>query len=151
MDFTPEFDGYQEKVSASFKRQGFMKLINASLLTIAPGYCEIEVCYDPNLSQQHGYFHAGVIGTIADNAAGYAGFSLMAENSSVLTIEYKLNLLAPAKGDKLIGKGQVLKKGRTLTICRSEIYIVKDEIETLCAASQASLIELRDTFDSPIK
>ncbi|HOO10594.1 MAG TPA: PaaI family thioesterase, partial [Cyclobacteriaceae bacterium] len=101
------------------------------------------------LYQQHGFFHAGVISTVADNASGYAGFSLMEETSSVLTVEFKLNLLSPGAGDKLIGKASVLKNGRTLTICRSEVFVYKNNIEMLCAASQSTLIELKGKLDAP--
>ena len=148
MDFQPAFSGYKQKVKESFDRQAFMHHIHAILVEVRPGYCEIEVPYSRELSQQHGFFHAGIIGTVADNTAGYAAFSLMDENSSIVTVEYKLNILAPGDGDALIGRASVLKKGRTLTICRSDIYAVKDGVEKLCAAAQASLIELRDRSDS---
>ena len=147
MEFTPLFSGYRQKVQDSFDRQQFMKHIDATLVDVQPGYCEIEVPYAPELSQQHGYFHAGIIGTIADNAAGYAAFSLMEESSSIVTVEFKLNVMSPGDGDTLIGRGHVLKKGRTLTICRADLYIVKNGQEKLCAASQATLIELRDTAE----
>src|SRR5690606_4448497 len=113
-----------------------------------PGFCEISVPYSIDISQQHGYFHAGVIGTIADNVAGYASYSLMKSTSSILTVEFKLNLLSPADGDLLIGQGHVLKYGRTLTICRSDIFIEKNGVRKLCAASQSTLIELHETKDS---
>jgi len=147
MEFIPAFSDYEKKVTASFDRQGFMKHIRATLSKVSPGFCEISVPYNENLSQQHGFFHAGVVGTIADNVAGYAAFSLMSENSSIVTVEYKLNLLAPAKGDLLIGKGQVLKKGKTLTICRADIYIESKGVLKLCGASQATLFELRNSED----
>lgn len=147
MNFQPKFSDYQQKVTDSFQRQQFMSLLNAELAEIGPGYCEIHVPYQKALTQQHGYFHAGVIGTLADNAAGYAGFSLMENNSSVLTVEYKLNLLAPGDGEKLIAKAKVVKNGRTLTICRSDVYVVKDGKEKLCAAAQVTLIQLKETSD----
>jgi len=150
MEFQPAYANYQQKVQDSFDKQQFMKHINAKLLNVQPGYCEIEIPYAPELSQQHGYFHAGIIGTIADNAAGYAAFSLMEESSSIVTVEFKLNVMSPGDGDVLIGKGHVLKKGRTLTICRADVYIVKNGTEKLCAASQATLIELRDQENSAV-
>ena len=148
MDFQPATEAYKQKVQESFERQQFMHHINAHLVDVQPGYCEIEIPYASELSQQHGYFHAGIIGTLADNTAGYAAFSLMEENSSIVTVEYKLNIMSPGDGDKLIGRASVLKKGRTLTICRSDIFIVKNGVERLCAAAQASLIELRNQTDS---
>jgi len=147
----PEFKAksinFKRKVEESFNRQKFMKLINAKLVDVKPGYCEIHVPYNLNLTQQHGFFHAGIISTIADNAAGYASFSLMEDNSSILTVEFKLNLISVGDGEMLIGKSNVLKNGRTLTICRSEVFIVKNGIEKLCAASQSTLIELKNKSD----
>ncbi|WP_240964219.1 PaaI family thioesterase [Flavivirga algicola] len=124
-----------------------MELIHANLIDVKPGYCEIQIPYNPILTQQHGFFHAGIISTIADNAAGYASFSLMEEDASVLTVEFKLNLMSPGDGDLLIAKANVLKNGRTLTICRSEVFIRKNGVEKLCAASQTTLIELKNKSD----
>jgi uncharacterized protein (TIGR00369 family) len=148
MEFKPKFTDYKKKITDSFNRQEFMKLINAKLIDIKAGYCEIEVPYHKNLSQQHGFFHAGIISTIADNSAGYAAFSIMEESSSILTVEFKLNLMSPGDGEKLIGKSNVLKKGGTLTICRSEVYVVKQGVEIICAAAQSTLIELKNKSDS---
>ncbi len=147
MKFVPKSKNYIEKVRESFERQEFMKLICASLVDVQPGYCEIHVPYQESLTQQHGFFHAGVISTIADNTAGYAGFSLMEENSSVLTVEFKINLIAPGDGEVLIGKSNVIKHGRTLTICKSDIFIRKNGKEKLCAVSQLTLIELKNSSD----
>ena len=130
------------KVVNSFADQKFMSFINASLFKLEQGFCEIHLPYHENLTQQDAYFHAGIVSTIADNAAGYAAYSLMNENSSVLTVEFKLNLLSPAKGDLLIGRASVLKYGKTLTVCRSDIFIVNSGVEKLCAVSQSTLIEL---------
>src|ERR1041385_6678641 len=148
MGFTPKDKDFEIKIRNSFARQKFMAHIDAKLMKIEPGYCEIHIPFDPDLTQQHNFFHAGIVGTIADNAAGYAAFSLMEKNSSILTVEFKLNLIAPADGDLLIGKSHVLKNGKTLTICRSDVFIVKNGVEKLCAASQSTLIELKDTVDS---
>jgi len=148
MDYEPKDRDFKKKVEDSFGRQRFMDLIGAELVEVDPGYCEIKICYNESLTQQHGFFHAGVISTLADNTAGYAAFSLMEANSSILTVEFKLNLLAPGKGDSLIGKAKVIKKGRTLTICRSEIYVIQDRNTTLCAAGQSTLIELKNKSDN---
>lgn len=144
MNFKPKTKHYRKKVEDSFKQQKFMEFIDAKLNALEPGFCEIEVPYNESLTQQNGYFHAGIVATIADNSSGYAAFSLMAENTSVLTVEFKLNLLRPAVGEVLIGRGQVLKEGRTLTVCRSNVYVKKGEKEILCAASQSTLIELKE-------
>ncbi|MBX2829041.1 MAG: PaaI family thioesterase [Flavobacteriaceae bacterium] len=148
MDFTPKDPNFREKVKDSFRRQRFMELIGAELTSIEAGSCEIRLPYREDLTQQHGFFHAGVIGTIADNTAGYAGYSLMEVNASVLTVEFKLNLLAPGKGEALIAKAQVLKSGRTLTVCRCEVYAVNEGKEKLCAAAQVTLIQLQNTSDT---
>jgi len=147
MEFKPKFAAYKKKVQESFERQNFMHLINAKLIDVQPGFCEIHVPFNSSLTQQHGFFHAGIISTIADNTAGYAGFSLMEENSSILTVEFKLNILSPGDGDLLIGKANVVKSGRTLTICRSEVFVVKDGEEKLCGAAQATLIQLKNSKD----
>ena len=148
MDFAPKDPNFQQKVKDSFRRQRFMELIGAELTSIEAGYCEIRLPYREDLTQQHGFFHAGVVGTLADNAAGYAGFSLMEANASVLTVEFKLNLLAPGKGEVLLAKAQVLKSGRTLSVCRCDIYAVNEGKEKLCAAAQVTLIQLENTSDS---
>ena len=98
----------------SFARQGAMALIGAALADVAPGYCAIALEPRPEVSQQHGYVHAGILATLVDSAGGYAGFTLFAEDSSVLTVEYKLNLLAPAQGERIVAEGFVVKPGRTL-------------------------------------
>ena len=145
MKFQSVYDNYKQKVQDSFDNQKFMELLEAELIAIKPGFCEIRVPFKESLTQQHGFFHAGVISTVADNAAGYAALSLMEASSSVLTVEFKLNLLAPGKGNMLVGRGQVLKSGRTLTICRSDIYVIQNDKETLCAAGQSTLIQLKET------
>lgn len=148
MEFKPKFGDFKRKVEESFKRQKFMELINAKLIDVKPGFCEIHLPYNSNLTQQHGFFHAGIISTLADNAAGYASFSLMDEHSSILTVEFKLNLLSPGDGELLIGRSNVLKNGKTLKVCRSEVYVVKNGEETLCGASQSTLIELKNRPDN---
>lgn len=147
MNYKPKFIDFKKKIEESFNRQKFMELINAKLIDVKPGFCEIHVPYDLTLTQQHGFFHAGIISTIAGNTAGYAGFSLMDENSSILTVEFKLNILSPSDGDILIGRSNVLKNGKTLTICRSEVFVVKNGKEKLCAAAQSTLIELKNKPD----
>lgn len=126
-----------------------MEFLGAVLSALRPGFCEIRLPYRPELGQQHGFFHAGVIGTLADNAGGYAAFSLMPEGSSILTVEYKLNLLAPGDGEMLIARAEVAKAGRTLTICRGEIAVMRQGTETLCAISQQTLMRLEGKPDGP--
>ncbi len=146
--FTAATPDYKQKVQESFNRQKFMHFINAELLKVEPGYCEIKLPFSENLTQQHGFFHAGVVSTIADNAAGYSAFSLMEATSSILTVEFKINLIAPAKGENLIGKSKVIKSGKTLTICQVEVYAGNDEEYKLCAVAQSTLMQLMNKSDS---
>ena len=144
MQFEPKTKNYKQKVEDSFKLQKFMEFIGAKLIKVEPGFCEIHLPYSENLTQQDGFFHAGIISTLADNAAGYASFSLMEEDSSVLAVEFKLNLISPGVGDLLIARANVLKSGKTLTICRADVFTLKDGVEKLCAASQATLIQIKN-------
>ncbi len=147
MEFIPQDKNYASRIKESFARQTFMEYIGAKLAEVKPGYCEIHVPYRKELTQQHGYFHAGVVGTLADNAAGYAAYTLMAVDSSILTVEYKVNLMAPGNGEMLIAKSTVLKYGRTLTICRTDVFVQKNGVEKICAAAQVTLIELAEKKD----
>jgi len=143
MAFQASDRDYQQKVAQSFARQQFMHYIGARLSKVEPGFCEIQLLHKPELTQQHGYFHAGIISTMADNAAGYAAYTLMPADSSVLSVEFKLNLLAPGDGDRLISRGRVIKPGRTLTVCRADVFNVKGEGETLCATALLTMMALR--------
>lgn len=129
-----------DAVRESFARQGIMQTLGATLTRVASGECEIALPFRPELSQQHGFFHAGVVSTIADSAAGYAAYSLFSAGSSVLTVEFKINLLAPADGEKLRATGRVIKHGRTLTICEMQAYITKGKEEKLCAHGTSTLM-----------
>src|SRR5574340_1269454 len=133
---------YAEKVRSSFARQKMMDFIGAKLTQVRPGYCEIRLPYRPDITQQHGYFHGGVIGVLADNAGGYAGYSLMPADASVLTVEYKLNILAPGDGDLLIAQGHVMKSGRMLVITRAEVYAERNGRRVHCAAMQQTLMTM---------
>ncbi len=135
----PEFDA---RVRHSFSRQGLMATLGARIASLAPGACEIRAPYRSELSQQDGYFHAGVTGAIADSACGYAAFSLMPSSAAVLTVEYKLNLVAPARGSELVARAQVIRSGRTLTTCRAEVHCIADGKELLCAAMLSTIITL---------
>ena len=149
MTFEPLDPNYEQKIRDSFSRQGLMKFIGAKLIDVRPGYCEIHLPYRGELTQQHGFFHAGMIGTIADNSGGYAAYSLIGVGSSILTVEYKLNLLAPGDGELLIGRARVLKPGQTLTVCKSDVFVVKDGIEKLCATCLMTLMAMNGMPDDP--
>ena len=145
--FQPRFPGWEQRARDSFARQGIMATLGAELLRVAPGEVEIAVAHRAGLTQQHGYFHAGVTATIADSAGGYAGFTLMPEDSSVLTVEFKLNLLAPADGARLVAKGRVLKPGRTLVVTRADILVERDGAEHLCATMLQTLMTMHGRAD----
>ena len=131
---------FAARVRDSFARQGLMATLGAELAEISPGFCEIRLPFRDAVSQQHGFFHAGATGAIADSAGGYAAYSLMGPGDTVLSVDYKLNLLAPARGELLIARGRVLRAGATLTVCRVDVFAVRGGEETLCAAMQQSCI-----------
>jgi len=138
--FTPADSGFAARVRASFARQGAMKTLGAELVAVEPGYCAIALVPRPEVAQQHGYVHAGVVTAIVDSAGGYAGFTLFPVGASVLSVEFKLNLLAPAAGERLVAEGFVVKPGRTLVITRGEVHAEKHGKRTLVAIMQQTLI-----------
>ena len=141
--FTPKDPGFAERCRASFGRQKAMVLIGASLAVVEPGYAEVALPWREDLTQQKGYVHGGIIGMIADTACGYCAFSLMPADSSLVTVEYKINILAPGLGS-LVAKGQVVKAGRTLTIARAEVYSADGKH---VASMQQTLMMLAGTPD----
>jgi uncharacterized protein (TIGR00369 family) len=140
---------YEQRVRDSFLRQPFMASLGAVLARVAPGVVEIELPFRPELTQQHGFFHGGATSSIADSAGGYAGYTVFPANSSVLTVEFKMNLVAPASGKSLRAVGQVVRSGRTLTFCDLTVFARTDDGEKLCATGQQTLICLRDRSDRP--
>ena len=141
-EFAAADEGYAERVRAIFAQQKFMLAIGARIARLAPGEAEIERPWREDLTQQHGYFHGGVTSAIADNAGGIAGYTLFPPDSGILTVEFKLNLLAPAKGGRLLAVGAVIKPGRTLTVCDLKVFAVAGSERSLCAAGQQTLIRL---------
>ncbi|GGJ89672.1 thioesterase [Pilimelia anulata] len=133
----------RERVEASFGRQGLMRYLGARLTRIAPGCVHIELASRPEVTQQHGHVHAGATSAIADTAGGYAALTLLPEGAEVLTAEYKLNLTAPARGDRIEAVGTVLKSGRTLSVCRLEVYSVQDDQRSLVAAGLQTIYCVR--------
>jgi len=146
-----EFSEREARVRESFSRQGFMRHLGAQVTAFGPGGCEIQVHYRAEMTQQHGYFHAGVAAAIADSACGYAAYGLMEASSSVLTVEYKINLVAPAAGEKLIARARVLRSGKTLKTCAADVFAVKDKRETLCATTLSTIMAMHDKADTPVK
>jgi uncharacterized protein (TIGR00369 family) len=131
---------YQRRVRESFARQGFMKHLGAELVSLEPGGVAIRVPFRGELTQQHGYFHAGVTGAIADSACGYAAFTLMGAEDSVLTVEYKMNLLAPADGEELVARARVVRSGKTLKVCMADVFARKGGVENHCATVLATIM-----------
>lgn len=140
--FTAPDPDYARKVREAFAEQGFMTLLQADLVAVEPGYAAIRVPYRPEVSQQHGFFHGGVIGTLADNAGGFAGGSLLAPGMEILTVEFKVNIVAPGRGESLLAEGRVVKNGRSLIITRSDIWAEREGARTLCAVGQQTLMPL---------
>lgn len=144
-DQTPQEQASPEvrkRIRASFERQGLMSHLGARITHIAPGRVHILLPGRPEVTQQHGYFHAGATSAVADTAGGYAAYTLFPEDTEVLTVEYKINLLAPAVGDSIEAVGTVLKPGRTLTVCQLEVFGVQDGRRTLVANGQQTLIRV---------
>jgi uncharacterized protein (TIGR00369 family) len=113
---------FAEEIKASFAKQTIMGLIGAELSRVEPGIIEITLPYRADLAQQHGYLHAGIVTTIADSACGYAAYSLMPPKSEVLSVEFKVNLMRPAKGEMFVALAEVVKSGRTLTVVRADVF-----------------------------
>jgi uncharacterized protein (TIGR00369 family) len=142
----PRDPDYAARVARSFAAQGLMETIGARLERVAPGEVEIALPVSAAVSQQHGFVHAGAVAAIADSAAGYAALSLMPPSAGVLTAEFKINLLAPAAGDRILAVGRVVKAGRTLTLAQAEVHAQAGGARRLVALLTATLmaVEGRD-------
>jgi len=141
---------FAERVRASFELQNAMQLIQAKMPVIEHGHTEIHLPHWTGVEQQHGFVHGGVVGMIADSAAGYAAMTMVPATASVLTVEYKMNLVAPADGEKLIARGKVVRPGRTLIITQAEVFAVKDGRETLCALMQQTIMVMHGKTEKRI-
>ena len=142
--FQPQDPQFAERVRASFGRQKAMALIGATLAQVEPGYVEIALPFRDDLTQQKGYVHGGILGMICDSACGYAAYTLMPADSSLVTVEYKINILNPAIG-ALVARGRVVKSGRTLSVTRGDVYAGDIHV----AAMQQTLLMLAGTPDTP--
>jgi uncharacterized protein (TIGR00369 family) len=146
--FTPLDPHYDARVRASFARQPFMAYLGAHITHLAPGQCDVELVYRKELTQQHGFIHGGALASIADSAAGYAAFSLMPAGSSVLTVEYKLNILRPGEGEAVIARARVVKPGRTLTIVQADVFALRAGREHIVVTSLQTLMRLDGRTDA---
>lgn len=131
---------YDRRVRESFARQAAMRLIGASITHVEPGQVTLELVSRPELTQQHGFLHAGIVTMLVDTACGYSALSMMPPDAAVLTVEYKVNFLSPATGERLIARGRVIKPGQTLSVCLGEAFVQKDGDEKLVATMLATMI-----------
>ncbi|PKB22309.1 uncharacterized protein (TIGR00369 family) [Janthinobacterium sp. 64] len=129
-----------ETIRASFANQGAMTLIKATVPIVEAGRAEIHLDHWAGIEQQHGFIHGGVVGMIADSAAGYAAMTVVPSGASVLTVEYKMNFVAPANGEKLLARGRVVRPGRTLIVTQAEVFALRDGKEILCALMQQTIM-----------
>ena len=148
---TPRFDprdpAFESRVRASFARQRAMATIGARLVRVEPGEVELELPFREDLTQQHGFLHAGIVTTLVDSACGYAALSVMDADSAVLSVEYKVNLLAPAVGERMRAVGRVIKPGRTLLVCTGEVIAVDGQKESVVTVMQATMMAVRGRKD----
>ena len=131
---------FRERVRASFDRQRFMRTLGAELTSIEPGETEITLSFRDELTQQHGFLHAGALASVLDSACGYAAFSLMPAGSNVLSVEFKLDLLAPAEGERFVARARVVKAGRTITVVRAEGSMIRQGAEKLVATLSGTMM-----------
>lgn len=147
LQFEPRNPLYEQRVRDSFALQGVMHHMGAQLGLIAPGAVDIELAWAKELTQQHGFLHAGVVSAALDSACGYAAFTLMVPEAEVLTIEFKINLLAPAQGERFRMEGRVLKPGRTITVCEGRAYALHGGGEKLIATMGCTLMAIAGRAD----
>ena len=131
---------YAARVRDSFAKQRLMGTIGAELTDVEPGVVTIRMPFREDLTQQHGFLHAGTIAAVADSACGYAALSLMPADAGVLSIEFKVNMLAPAKGDAIVARGTVIRAGRTIMVCRADVHSVTGGEQKLVAAMQGTMM-----------
>lgn len=143
----PQNPGFEQAVRDSFAAQRLMTTLGARLARVAAGEIEIRMPFRHDLTQQHGFLHAGVVTSTLDSACGYAAFSLMPAGVGVLTVEFKTNLLAPARGEELVARGRVVRAGRTITVCQAEAAMLADRRETVVATMLATMMTVRDRPD----
>lgn len=136
----PSDPNYAARVRDSFERQRLMTTLGATLEDVRPGAVTIRLPFRDDLTQQHGFVHAGAIASVADSACGYAALSLMPAGADVLSIEFKINMLSPAKGDALVARGVVIRAGKKIMVCRADVFSITGSEEKLVAAMQGTMI-----------
>jgi uncharacterized protein (TIGR00369 family) len=136
-------DAVAQRIHRSFGKQRIMETIGATLTYVAAGETHIALPVREDLTQQHGYVHAGIIATIADSACGYAALTVMPADAAVLSIEFKINMLAPAEGLRLVARGRVVKPGRTIVVCNAEVYAERGDAEKLVATMTGTMMVVK--------
>jgi uncharacterized protein (TIGR00369 family) len=147
VSFKPKDPQYRSRVEASFNQQQVMKTLGVKIESLQPGEIELMMPYGIAYTQQHGFMHAGIIATVLDNACGYAAFSLMPDDVAILTVEFKTNLLAPARGERFLFRGKVVKPDRTITVCEAQAFAVGGGEEKLVATMTGTLMALFERAD----
>ena len=145
--FVPADHAWQTRVRASFLRQKAMASLGITLDRLAPGEVDLGVPFQESLTQQHGFLHAGVLATMADSACGFAAFTLMHDGDGVLSVEFKINLMDPARGERFVARARVVRPGRTITVCRADVVAVVGSDEKLVATMQATMMTIRGRDD----
>ena len=145
MSFTAQDPGFERRVRESFARQRAMATFGARIARIAPGEVELELPFREDLTQQHGYLHAGVVTAVLDSACGYAASTLMAADAGVVSVEFKVNLLAPAVGERLLARARVVRAGRTLTVCAADAIAIHGDEERVVATMLGTMMAIRGT------
>ena len=135
-------EGYEARLRENFARQAAMATLGAEIAHAAPGEVDLRMPYRPELTQQHGYLHAGIVTTLADSAAGYAAYTLMPPDAEVLSVEFKVNLMAPAMGDEFVARGRVKKAGRTLTVVTADVVAIRAGEERIVATMQGTMMTM---------
>jgi uncharacterized protein (TIGR00369 family) len=143
MPIPPDPD-FETRIRASSKHQGILATLGAELGLVRAGEVHLLAPFDTRFTQQDGFLHAGVVTTLIDSACGYAAFTLMPAAARVLSVEFKVNLLSPARGERFRAEGRVIKAGRTITVCEGKFFSIQGEEETLCAVMQATMICIRE-------
>ena len=140
----PQDPAFESRVRASFDKQRFMATIGARLTRVDPGEVDVELSMRDDLVQQHGFLHAGVLASAADSACGYAALSLMPPGAAVLSVEFKINMLAPAAGERFVARGRIIRAGRTVTVCWGDVTSYSGDEEKIVATMVATMMTVRD-------
>lgn len=134
---------FENRIRSSFGRQGLIHTLRGKIAYLGPGELHIEAPFDKRFTQQDGFLHAGIVTTLMDSACGYAAYTLMPADSRVLSVEFKVNFLNPAQGERFRAEGRVVKSGRTISVCEGKLFALQNGQETLAAMMQATMICIR--------